>query len=491
MFELPNIYTRLIADITPMQRSFDQMRGEARSFASGIDQAMKEVEASSQAVGVETAKNAKLFGELGNQAKDLKSLLGAGAALGLAAGVAAGVDALSQKLESVALSAGKAQDSSADLISTLLKGIPIVGQLGAAGERLINLATGETQYVAAIKEATRAQEEHIKAVGKLAEVFDKFKSNAVSFRTSVQREIAQLTAGDFQKGLFDIGDTVTGRIGEIRANRESLLDSPELKKIKQEIADAEKALRASQDRLANEPSTIATGSGEMGTTLSPNPLLPNLQRDVAAAEQAVADAKQKLEAKMSEVDETVGGQFADVASLAWKRLTMQVSEAFSGIDTAVSDLDGAAQAGDKVVSMLDRMRDQVAKLNMTNSEKALFDFTKLNGVTAGQVDEYRRLLEELDRAQGMAEETMSSIADEADTASPSKQASKLEKSARQRFQENPEFLRAGSADLSRLQFSLASGSSEDYGMRQVEKLDRIENHLSSLRDKLNFQIVGA
>jgi hypothetical protein len=395
----------LVADLDDrrLREGLDDLAKDADAKLAGAmrdaDQQVQQVvnapaAAAAASAGVESGKGYSkgfldsLNAEVGKRSsfgKVAKLLSGAGVVGGLA--VASNlIDQATVSAEKFAIALGKGDDAAREGTAELLRSLPIVGKLGEAGERIWNIVSGESAYVAKIKEATDWQERHLKTVRDLHDEIDGFTKGAAAGLDAINAKTQELSLGGLRKQLFDLGREELNQYRQIFEEADKVRSSDTVKAAQNDVAEATKKLRQLQQQMTNVPATIeAPADDESGTIRgAPNPAFATLQGDIAHQQHIVDQAKRDLDAQLARVQQGTQQQVAAIGELAIKQKGAAVLRA--AFDAAAEwfkpIVDAAKDAKEKAAAQLGAIKDalggarrDVLSFGFTDEQKKIFDFT--------------------------------------------------------------------------------------------------------------------
>lgn len=403
-FELPPISAKIAGSLDPLTATFAQGVEQGRQFGQNLSRAMKEGSASEDAFAALKGQFAQAQQEMKTLATSNTAMQSEGAglssgmaglgAIGIGFAAASTIDNFAKGAEKFALALDHDRDSAAAAFSEILKGIPIVGQLGDAGERIWNLATGESQYLARIKEATDAQEHHIRTVQALHEAVAKMQKAAEESMQSLRDQIRLLGAEGLEKEFDQIGVGLRKNVEDAAEARRKTLADPAFATVGQDLINERKRLRDLQDQLSNTSATVnipVSGEGFSDVRVAPNSEFQRLQSDITTAQQHVNDL-----AKMAQQKDAANAVFNQTLGLSLRLALGKAGDAVFGDKGPFGgDTNEASQGIDHVAEALERLNRQVETFHMNALDRELFDFKHLAGVDDAQVAQATRIIDQL------------------------------------------------------------------------------------------------
>jgi hypothetical protein len=335
--------------------------------------------------GEVTAKSllSSLNDEVGKRStfgKISKLLAGGGVIGGL--GIAAHVfDGLTLEAENFALALDKGGDASRKAGAELLTQIPIVGKLGEAGARIWGIVSGETAYVARIKESTAAQEEDLAIVGELKKTVAAYVAQVKEGLDAVDVKIKGMGFHGLSKEIYDLQAAQSKGVLDAKKVGADLLDNDIFKKAKAEISKQGEELNKLYAKVYETPRTISTSGGEGGRGIvSANPDYIELQKQISDAVELKRKAIGTFNNEIGKADratiDAMRGVVKDTFFEEGKAILGAAAEAAE--KTFKPFFDEGTKIKETWGDQIAEMKKQVDTFGMSEGRKRLFDFSEHN-----------------------------------------------------------------------------------------------------------------
>jgi hypothetical protein len=460
---------------------------------------------------------------LKQQTQAINGFVKAGGAITLFSVIATQVNAATKEIERMALAFDAGKLSAGELTAEVLKSIPAFGQLVEAGDRIFSLATGETQYIARIKEATAAQERHMAAVLALRAITDRYLGDAQANVKAMQREIDGLGLTGIAKQLNDLGNAQASAADDASARAKAAIADANASMGK-DISEATQKLNELRQQLArtDKTVTVSAGTGAAPTTVA-NPDFKRLSDEIASQQAKVDAATTDLNKRVAEINAGLREELAKGAELGFKRQAQAIIGAAKGFGQAWADAIGGGlkEARDRAQAQIDALKGDLAKFGKSDDEKALIDF-KAGGLTPGVlVDQFKRVQEQMRAAKANADaseevnrwrESLKGPIEQYDEAiaklrkwrdehrinqaefdkgvarAKADLGSNLPRDTARRDVQLTPFLRSG-ADVARLAFQLEQGNNRDaVPEKQLAEQKQHSQLLRDIKEKLDLEV---
>ncbi len=394
-FELPDIYTKIVADVSGIRQKFDQALGQAKSFSTNFEASFKDlgsaatrqVEKMTGAVGREGEKAGKALGE--HTIKSLRKSFGAESIFGAfgqiltTGGIAGGLivagqmmNRLADSTKNFAIEYSKGGDAARRATAEMLAQIPIVGQIGQAASTIFSVVTGEAQYVAKIQEATTAQIRHMQILEQAHTAVNSFLADAKAGLDHIQAQIDRLGLTGTKLKLFDINQAAIDQISAVvdKMNQAKTQDWVTAKK--QEIAGLQDQIAKLTGNLADTPKqiSVSAGIGAPGI-LAPNEKYTEISSQLTGAKQQLAAAQRDLQSKLDMITRGADNQISKIGELSFKQKGREIFQAAA--DWFTPFIDNAVKARQQVDAQVEAMRKQIAATGKNPIEQQIMEFSNL------------------------------------------------------------------------------------------------------------------
>lgn len=489
--ELPPLSAKIVGDISSLKDAFAKGVAEGQKFGRDLDNAIKQGgfggsgPASLDAMRAQFSVQRQAIEQLKQlQASPAATSFGVGAgALAIGYAAAQVIDRLSIAAEKYSLAVEKDADAWKDVVHEQLASLPIVGQLGQAGERIWNLVSGETAYVNAIKQATEEQEHHIKTVNDVHAALARASAESANFRVHLGDDIRSLNlAPGLESDLSKITVAFRKAQEEAASIRGSSLADPRLKTLDADLTAARQRVIDLQTEInnANPATTAMMEDPEFREGVKARGGAPGGLSDLKTAQDHVKELE-NLKKQKDQIDRDFGANLG----VAAQRGFTQLKDLFTIPDGS----DGPAAKIDNLREAVEHAQREVDQFNMTAGQRMFDDFKRTGG--AGEaLDTMRQLADQFDalnkakddeaqreRAEAQWRRGLDKLklGPEGDTGSANRAAP---------------FLREGGVEA----FRLITGSQQDNKTeRQLDKLidimDDQRDVMKEMNDKLAFQVV--
>jgi hypothetical protein len=552
--ELPGLFAKVQADISPVESGFADAIAEAKAFKGKFEEALKDLGKDSGAS--QAAQQTQR--EVAAIATSVQSWHARQDE------VAAALAHVQAQMGAVAQKTSEAAAAMQQQVAAEKQAVAAAQQLAAAQARA---AAAEAEVVAGVRAEVEARRAAVTPVQEARDRFratatevdkvdkvtsswtDKLARGAVIVKTveaAIRLVVASMelwharqadVANDFaaaSQGYLKFAETVKSVpiVGGIASELANAFSGGAADKAKKALEDAAKVDQHTQEMVSKHQQATAQVQAQAARARAE--ALKGDEREIVLAglarDEAIANVQKLAQAKQigsEQAKAAIDAEWTKFAAVS-QRVLDQTNQA--GAKVMAEEAKKLQEAKDAIQKPIDQLNRQVQTFGMTDAQKNVFDFKATHpDATTAQVEQYKKLAEQLGQLKkehdvsdevnkwkesldGPIEKYDQTIAklqewrqqhritQEEFEKGMNKAKDDLEdaspKNNQKQLNQEPRFaslIRAGSAEMVRLQFanSRSAGGSEEIPAKQLAKAEQQRQLQQQIRDRLqNFKVVN-